>query len=184
MKRIERGIEWALWNSRFLTLIAVIASLAGAFAMFFVASVDAVDLWGAVLRYADRGLTDAEHAGLRSEIVARVAASIDGFLFAVVLLIFALGIYELFISKIDAAESSEVAEHVLLIRSLDDLKDRLAKVILLILIVRYFEFALHSDARGPLELLYLALGIGLIALALRLTSHQTPDAAPSRDELH
>jgi hypothetical protein len=47
------------------------------------------------------------------------------------MLIFALGLYELFVSRIEIAEGSEFAERRLLIRSLDDLKDHLAKVVLL-----------------------------------------------------
>lgn len=39
----------------------------------------------------------------------------------------------------------------------------------LILIVRYFEFALEAPIAGALDLLYLAIGIALIALSLFLT---------------
>jgi uncharacterized membrane protein YqhA len=86
------------------------------------------------------------------------------------MIIFSLGLYELFIGRIVAAETSEVAPRLLLIHTLDDLKDRLAKVVFLILIVRYFEYALQSDIGGPLDLLYLAIGIALVALSLYLTS--------------
>jgi hypothetical protein len=37
---IERVFESILWNSRFLTLVAVVASLIGAIVMFFVAGSD------------------------------------------------------------------------------------------------------------------------------------------------
>jgi uncharacterized membrane protein YqhA len=85
------------------------------------------------------------------------------------MIIFALGLYELFVSKIEIAERSELASRLLLIRSVDDLKERLAKVVFLILIVRYFEFALDSTVNSPLDLLYLAVGIALVALSLYLT---------------
>jgi uncharacterized membrane protein YqhA len=80
-----------------------------------------------------------------------------------------MGLYELFISKIEVAENSELASRILLIRSIDDLKDRLAKVIFLVLIVKYFEYALHGSYTTPLELLQLAAGILLLAGALWLT---------------
>jgi len=84
-------------------------------------------------------------------------------------LIFALGLYELFISKIDVADNGNVAGNVLVIHSLDDLKSRLAKVILMILIVKFFENAISLTYNDALSLLYLSAGIALIGLALYLT---------------
>jgi len=59
-------------------------------------------------------------------------------LIAVVLLIFSFGIYELFISEIDDAENSEVGSKILAIHSLDELKDKLGKVVVMVLIVSFF----------------------------------------------
>jgi hypothetical protein len=46
----------------------------------------------------------------------------------------------------------------------------------LILIVRYFQYALESTPSAPLDLLYLAIGIALVAVSLYLTreKHETP----------
>jgi uncharacterized membrane protein YqhA len=173
VKVIERAFEAMLWSSRYLAILAVLASLAGSVAMFAVGVSDAVHTIGEAATYvlphdaAASAVMERNH--LRATIVAGVAEFIDGLLFAAVLLIFALGLYELFISKIDAAENSEFAGRLLLIRNLDDLKDRLAKVIFLILIVRYFEYALDSEVKSTIDLLYLAVGIALIAGALYLT---------------
>jgi uncharacterized membrane protein YqhA len=52
---------------------------------------------------------------------------------------------------------------------LDDLKSRLAKVILMILIVRFFEYALRINFSTALDLLMLAAGIALIGLSLYLS---------------
>ena len=71
--------------------------------------------------------------------------------------------------KIEAAESSELAQRLLLIESIDDLKERLAKVIFLILIVRYFEYALETPIQTATDLVSLAVGIALIALGIFLT---------------
>jgi uncharacterized membrane protein YqhA len=49
------------------------------------------------------------------------------------------------------------------------LKARLAKVILMILIVRFFEHAISMKFDTPLDLLYLAAGIALIGVALFLS---------------
>jgi uncharacterized membrane protein YqhA len=52
-----------------------------------------------------------------------------------------------------------------MIHSLDDLKARLAKLVLMILIVRYFEYALGMTFDNVLDLLYFAIGIAFLGLA-------------------
>ena len=168
-----------------MTIVAVIASLVASLVMFYIATTDVFFLIGEVGHYAQLATEARQH--LHASIVADVAEIVDGYLFATILIIFALGLYELFISKIDAIELSPVASRLLLIRSLDDLKERLAKVVFLILIVRYFQYALEATIRAPLDLLYLAVGIALIALSLYLTGHGAPGAGtgetpPALDE--
>lgn len=174
MKLIESFFEKILWNSRLVVLVAVVASLLVSMVMFYVASVDAVHLIGQALQYhAQSALDAAARLELRTSIVAHVVEIVDGYLLAAIMLIFALGLYELFISRIDIAEKSDLASRVLLIRSLDDLKDRLAKVVLLILVVKFFEYALHLEIHKAVDLLYLAGGIVMVAAALYL-SHAKP----------
>lgn len=52
----------------------------------------------------------------------------------------------------------------------DDLKDRLAKVVLLVLIVEFLQYTFAVNFTSALDLLYLAVGIALIGLALYLTT--------------
>lgn len=162
---MERLFEKALWNSRFVVLIAVIASLITALAMFYMATVDVYYLISHLGDYMSPDLTGEARKDFRAETVAHVVEVIDGYLLATVLFIFSLGLYELFISKIEEAEESDNSK-VLAIHSLDDLKARLGRVVLMILIVNFFEHAISMDFHGPLDLLALAGGIGLIALAL------------------
>ena len=169
MKNVERIFESLLWDSRFVVIFAVIASLLTALAMFFMATVDAWYMLSHLLEYASPTLDTASRYALRSSTITHVVEIVDGYLLATVLLIFALGLYELFISKIDQAEASETSSNVLLISSLDDLKSRLAKVILMILIVKFFEHAISLSFDSPQALLYLAGGIALLGLALYLS---------------
>jgi len=171
MKRLEHLFEGALWQSRFVVLFAVIASLATAFVMFFVATVDAWFLVGHMVDYTSSELTGDARAVFRSNTVTHVVEIIDGYLLGTVLLIFALGLYELFISRIEQAEKSETASSVLIIHSLDDLKGRLAKVILMILIVKYFEHAVSMNFSG---------GIALIGVALFLTHEKSGHGAKAK----
>ena len=165
---IEKLFENMLWNSRFVVLVAVIASLLTAFAMFYMASVDVYYLVLHLSDYVSPDLIGNARKDFRAETVTHVVEVIDGYLLATVLLIFALGLYELFISKIEQAESSETPS-VLAIHSLDDLKTRLGRVVLMILIVTFFEHAISMDFHGPLDLLALAGGIALIGLTLYLS---------------
>jgi len=168
MKGVERFFERALWNSRLIVIVAVVASLVVALVMFYIATADSVFLVAEARHYVDPGNTAArQHLHLAT--VARVAEIVDGYLFATIMIIFALGLYELFIGKIEAAERSPTTARLLQIDNIDDLKERLAKVVFLILIVRYFEFALEAPIASALDLLYLAIGIALIALSLFLT---------------
>jgi uncharacterized membrane protein YqhA len=57
----------------------------------------------------------------------------------------------------------------LFINNLDDLKNRLAKVILMILIVKFFEHALNMHFDTAINLLAFSGGIALIGLALYLS---------------
>ena len=169
MKKIEQIFESFLWNSRLMVLAAVLASLAAAVAVLYMASVDAWIMISHLGEYISPELTAEARAKLRAETVTHVVEIIDGYLLATVLLIFALGLYELFISKIEQASSSERGSKILVIKNLDDLKGRLAKVILMILIVRFFEHALNMQFVSAIDLLYFAGGIALVGLALYLT---------------
>ncbi len=164
---LERYFEGLLWNSRFIVLLAVIASLIMAIGIFYVTAVDVYYTIAHLGHYHE--LNDADRMELKAMTVAHVVSSVDGFLLGTVMLIFSLGLYELFISPIDAAEGKNSASKILMINSLDDLKDKLAKVILMILIVMFFEQAIFLKPTGPLELLYYSLAIMLVAAALYLS---------------
>lgn len=82
---------------------------------------------------------------------------------------FSLGRYALFISDIDQAHGSRASRKILVIDTLDDLKSRLAKVILMILMVTLFERALQLKVAGSLDLLYFGGSIALVGLALYFT---------------
>lgn len=178
MKWIETAFEGFLWNSRLAVLAAVLASLASALAMFYMATVDTWYMIVHLANYASPDIVEAARAKLRATTIAHVVGILDGYLLATVLLIFALGLYELFISKIDQAERSEMGSRVLFIKTLDDLKTRLGKVVLMILIVKFFEYALDMKFANALDLLYFGGGIALIGLALYLTHSGDHKAKP------
>ena len=168
MHKIEHFFESMLWNTRFIVVIAVIASLFTAFAMFYTTTIDVYYLISHLGDYTSLGDDAEARKVLRAQTVTHIVEVVDGYLLATVLLIFSLGLYELFVSKIEQAENTDQAS-VLAIHSLDDLKTRLGRVILMILIVNFFEHAISMQFHGAFELLALAGGIALIGLTLYLT---------------
>ncbi|AXK48420.1 hypothetical protein CRU87_00025 [Aliarcobacter trophiarum LMG 25534] len=162
----EKIIEHALWKSRFIVLLAVIFGFMGAVILFIVASIDVINVAKMVLVIFLEG-AHPEH--FHEDVVAGIIGAVDLYLIAVVLLIFSFGIYELFISKIDAACTPEDCSSILNISSLDQLKDKIAKVIIMVLVVNYFQRVLHTKYETPLELLYFALAIVALAIGLYFT---------------
>jgi uncharacterized membrane protein YqhA len=169
MKFLESLFEGALWNSRFVIFSAVIGSLVAGFVIFYMATVDVFLLVQHAVHYADSDLTAEARKALHDGTVSHIVEVVDGYLLATVMLIFSLGLYELFISDIDQAHGSKASSKILVINSLDDLKSRLAKVILMIMIVTLFEHTLTMHITNALDLVYIGLSIALIALALYLS---------------
>lgn len=165
MKFIEHFFEGMLWNSRFFVLFAVIFSMLGGMALFIVAS---VDIWDVVVNVVNTYIQHLHPENFHEVIVGGLIGAIDLYLMAIVMFIFGFGLYELFISEIDQAKKAG-ASKILEIHSLDELKDKLAKVIVMVLIVNFFQRVLHTGYSGALEMLYfsgsiLALSLGLYFL--------------------
>ena len=183
MNLIEKLFEGGLWNSRVVILSAVLGSLLAGFAIFYMATVDVWSLVMHVVHYGDADMTIEARKALHDDTVTHIVEVVDGYLLATVMLIFSLGLYELFISDIDPAHGSRSSSKILVINSLDDLKSRLAKVILMILIVTLFEHALNIKIESPLDLMYLGGSIALVALSLYL-SHAAEAAGHAADGEH
>ena len=162
LKAIENIVERVLWESRLIVMLAVVASIVSAVVLSLIGAYDVYlvvgELFGAL-----GGSVPYEK--FHREAITHIIGAVDAFLITTVLLIFGVGLYELFISKIDHIEGDEHSARILEIHSLDQLKEKLAKVIVMVLIVTFFKYALKFHYESMLELLYLAVGILLIALA-------------------
>ncbi|MDQ7732072.1 YqhA family protein [Halomonas sp. SpR1] len=161
----ERRIETALWNSRFLVMLAVVPSLLGSLILFIVGTVDILTVVADVLRYYLIGGTPNIHESLVPDIIIAV----DIYLIAIVLLIFGLGIYRLFVSRIDQAEA-RFPHHPFNVASLDQLKDKIARVVILAVIIEFFRAVVDIRFATPLEAIYLAISVLALAAALYLMS--------------
>ena len=164
---IEVLFEGAIWRSRFIVILAVVFGLIGAIILFIVASIDIWSVAVTTFKVTLHMIPHPEH--FHEDIVAGIIGAVDLYLIAVVMFIFAFGIYELFISDIDEA-SGKNGSQILAIHSLDQLKDKIAKVIVMVLVVNFFQRVLHTDFNTPLEMLYFALSITALAVGLSFLS--------------
>ncbi len=81
---------------------------------------------------------------LHEDVVALIIGAVDLYLMALVLFIFSFGVYELFISEIEEFKQTKQSK-VLEVHSLDQLKDKLAKVIIMVLVVNFFQRVLQMN---------------------------------------
>jgi uncharacterized membrane protein YqhA len=139
----------ALESVRYMVVIAVLGLLVAALMTF---------VWGAygVFDFARTLLEGEEAAGLVS-----LLQMIDRFLLATVILVFAVGLWELFVSDLDLPEWLEI-------KSLDDLKSKLGDVIVLVVSIKTLEKL--TTLKDPLDALLYAAAGGIIIVGLVLTS--------------
>lgn len=167
--RPEGLFERGLWASRLVVVAAVVVTMLLAVGALVLATADAVYLVGRLVRYIDPGLAGDARDALRTEVITTIVKSLDGYLIAALLIVVALGLYELFVNPIDTARGSTAGTRLLQIRDLEDLKQRVAKLVVLVLVVEFFQQALRLPIAGALELLWLGLGILVVSAALWLT---------------
>lgn len=163
--RWERRVEGWLWSTRFLVMLAVIPSLAGALALFLIGTMDILKLIMATAEYYVVGGTIDIH----EVAVPGIVMAVDIYLVAIVLLIFGLGVYRLFVSPIEQAEE-HTAGSPFDIKSFDQLKDKIARVVILAVIIEFFRAVVDIRFQTPLDAIYLALSVLALAGALYLMS--------------
>ena len=165
---MEKLFENTLWNSRFIIILAVIFGLIGAVVLFVVASIDVFQTAAYVI---STYINHAQPEHFHEEVVGGIIGAVDLYLIGVVMLIFSFGLDELFISDIDAAkENGEEENQLLAIHSLDQLKDKISKVIVMVLVVGFFQKVGHTEFTTALDMLYLALSITAVAVGLYFLS--------------
>ena len=155
--------EKILWSVRYITILAVILSIIAAFTLIILGSWDIIE---AVFFY--NPLFD-ESISNNNDLLFKIISAIDLFLIGIVLLIFGFGIYELFVSEIDFA-NAKFTESTLKIRDLDQLKNKIIKVVIIVLIVKFFEKVLKfsENFTTPMDILYLGLSILSICIGYYL----------------
>jgi len=138
---------FAGWT-RYLVAAPIVGLFVAAVVLTIVAVVDVVKITMEVAFH---------HMGLEKTVVSFIEVA-DVFLLSVVLYIMALGLYELFI------DSHLPLPDWLVIRSLEDLKEKLIGVVVVVLAIFFLGRVIESE--NPIELLYMGVGIAAIIAAL------------------
>lgn len=157
LRKLELLFENLIWNFRFFILIPVIFSLLSALRLIFIGT---VDIWAGLsvaLNYQDPEGTKT------IQTVAFIIGGVDYYLIGIVLLIFAFGIYELFISEIEVKHQDDSS--ILQSNSLEELKGKLVNVIVVALIVSLFKQMLSIEIGKLSDVIYIALAILLISIS-------------------
>ena len=159
--------EKLLWSVRYITILSVILSIIAAVTLIILGSWDIVE---AVIFY--NPLFD-ESISNNNDLLFKIISAIDLFLIGIVLLIFGFGIYELFVSEIDFA-NAKFTESTLKIRDLDQLKNKIIKVVIIVLIVKFFEKVLKfsENFTTPMDILYFGLSILSICIGYYLINRK------------
>ena len=154
MGKFEEKFETALWSSRFIVLLAVVFGLISAVVLFVVGSFNIIR---AILYHFQNPVS--------GKLVGSIIGAVDLYLIGVVLLIFSFGIYELFISHIDIGRKNNEVK-ILEIQNLDDLKNRIIKVVIMVLVVTFFKKVSDTEFNTALEMLYFAGSIFAISFGV------------------
>ena len=159
---LEKIFEAFLVRSRIITILPVIFGLIGAFVLFFISSYDVIKVLFYIYQYF---FVAGSEVNLHDDVVGLIIGAVDLYLMALVLFIFSFGVYELFISDLEEFKHIKQSK-VLEVHSLDELKDKLAKVIIMVLIVNFFQRVLQMKFDTPTDMSFLAGSILALCIGL------------------
>jgi uncharacterized membrane protein YqhA len=163
---LERRFERWLWRFRLIAILPVVMSLLSAAAAFLCGTVE--------ILHSLQLLVDGsgDESTTVSKLLGELVGGVDLYLIGIALLIFGYGVYELLISDIEAARlpGSGGGNGLLDIRSLDALKEKLVKVIVVALIVAAFKAMLIFPINSTTNLLVFSGSVLLLALSAWLVA--------------
>jgi len=143
-------MKYLLENARYAVILALISSLIASIVIVIWASIKTMLI---VYHLLFTEILSPE----ATEATAHAVTILDSFILAVIFYIFAIALYELFISDLDLPEW-------LVIKNLDDLKKKLSSVIALMLAVIFLEHLTKWD--NPQGTLMFGIAIAAVILAL------------------
>ncbi|XP_020240701.1 uncharacterized protein LOC109819398 [Asparagus officinalis] len=165
----EEAIEKVIYRCRFMAILGVFGSLMGSVLCFLKGCVYVLNSF-------------IEYTAGSGKVILMVVEAIDVYLIGTVMLVFGMGLYELFISNLDIAKTSSYGSNLLglfklserpkwlEIQSVNELKTKLGHVIVMVLLVGLFEKSRKVTISSSTDLLCFAASILLLSSCLYLLS--------------
>lgn len=148
--------------SRYFILVAIASSVLSSVFLF---------IWS--LKHITYDFFINSGAITEKEIIVTIITSIDFFLIGIIALIFAWSMYELFIRDPNKqCPDTKRVPYSLVVYSFDELKDKLSKIIIILLIITFFRYAFEMSYDTIYELLAFSLSFLFISLSLYFTKKE------------
>lgn len=155
-RRVRRDFERGLSLAQLAVVLPVVVLVLSGVGAY---------VYGAV--YAVHSVADIVDHPFAAHNLRLFLTEIDLFLIGATLLIAAVGLYELFVARIDPARARRPLPPWLEMHDLNDLKARVIAMIILVVAVTFTDVLLEF-ANDTLELLYLAAGVAVFIVALTI----------------
>ncbi|KAJ7943983.1 UPF0114 domain-containing protein [Quillaja saponaria] len=174
MEAIEELIEKGIYRCRFMTILGVFGSLIGSFLCFIKGSTYVMQSF-------------MQYLVNRNKVIMLLVEAIDVYLLGTVMLVFGMGLYELFVSNLDIAypQSDDKASYGsnlfglftlkerpkwLDIKTVNELKTKLGHVIVMLLLIGLFDKSKKAIINTPVDLLCFCTSVLLSSSCLFLLS--------------
>ena len=170
IKRVELLWEMLLWRFRLIAIVPVVMSLVSTLLTFALGTRD-------IFKSIKFIFFAPETEKAANTALASVVSGIDFYLIGVALLIFGYGLYELLISEIDvyrAQSDTDDSGGLLDIRNLDQLKEKLVKVLVVALIVSAFKSMISIPVKDVNTLIYFCVCVLLLSMSGFLIAIKAP----------
>lgn len=178
LSRIENILEAFFWKFRMIILLSTFGFV---ITSAITLAMGTLETFVVGQLFVDNIVNNGIHfeKDVYNEILTTTIVVIDDFLLGIVLFIFGLGVYDLFISRLDPADKQgDIRADWLVFGSIEELKAVLAQVILMIIIVNLLKYVVEVKFTSPLDILYLGAAIMLVALAIKWSyGGHSPDIA-------
>ncbi|CAK8540196.1 unnamed protein product [Lathyrus sativus] len=174
LEGIEEGIEKMIYRCRFLAILGVLGSLIGSFLCFIKGSTFVA---GSFLEYSVN----------RTKVMQMLIEALDVYLLGTVMLVFGMGLYELFVSNLGSASSLpdqnpsdrsnlfglfplKERPKWLNIKTVNELKTKVGHVIVMLLLIGLFDRSKKATIQTPVDLLCFCASVFLSSSCLFLLS--------------
>ncbi|KAL1224719.1 hypothetical protein V5N11_027881 [Cardamine amara subsp. amara] len=171
---LEEGIEKVIYQCRFMALLGTLGSLLGSVICFIKGCMYVVDSFIA-------------YSVNRGQVILLLVEAIDIYLLGTVMLVFGMGLYELFISNLDTSESIshdfaskrsnlfgmfvlKERPQWLEVKSVSELKTKLGHVIVMLLLIGLFDKSRKIAINSVTDLLCISVSIFFSSACLFLLS--------------